>query len=144
MIKLLQFTVPNAPVAKGRGRVGFSWGGSITVRTPAKTKEYEKVVAWEAKKAMAETCLKVISKDSVKVVVTAYIKIPTGMSRPKKADALAEKLKPITRPDLDNYIKSALDGMNGVVYADDSCVTTILAKKRYSDNPRLEIEVYLE
>ena len=50
---------------------------------------------------------------------------------------------PGSRPDLDNFIKAALDGCNEIVFRDDSLVVTIMASKRYSDKPALTIAVEL-
>ena len=42
--------------------------------------------------------------------------------------------------DLDNILKM-LDGLNGIVWGDDSQITDAVVRKRYSDRPRLEIIV---
>lgn len=46
---------------------------------------------------------------------------------------------PIIKPDLDNYIKSVLDGLNGLAFEDDNQIIRIDAIKLYSDHPRTEI-----
>nr|WP_320443163.1 RusA family crossover junction endodeoxyribonuclease [Limosilactobacillus oris] len=45
------------------------------------------------------------------------------------------------KPDTDNYIKSTLDGLNGLLWDDDNQIVDLVASKFYSDNPRVEIEV---
>ena len=42
---------------------------------------------------------------------------------------------PISRPDLDNLAKAVLDAGNGVIWRDDSQVTTLEASKRWHDKP---------
>ena len=49
--------------------------------------------------------------------------------------------RPIVKPDLDNYIKSAFDALNGVLWADDAMVVDLHAKKFYSEHPHITIEV---
>lgn len=49
--------------------------------------------------------------------------------------------KPTRRPDLDNYIKLALDALNGIAWLDDSQIVQLNAVKRYSDTPSTEIIV---
>lgn len=47
------------------------------------------------------------------------------------------------RADLDNLVKSTLDGMNGVAFLDDHQVSQIFATRRYDkQNPRVEIALY--
>lgn len=45
------------------------------------------------------------------------------------------------KPDTDNYIKSTLDGLNGLLWEDDAHIVKLVAEKYYSDYPRIEIEV---
>ena len=45
------------------------------------------------------------------------------------------KVKPDKRPDLDNYIKAVLDGLNMAAFDDDGAITNITASKLYADRP---------
>jgi Holliday junction resolvase RusA-like endonuclease len=67
------------------------------------------------------------------------IKMDFYRPRPKSLKK-AVKL-PVARPDLDQYVKCVLDALNSYVYNDDAQVTRIMAKKRFGDPPRLEIEI---
>lgn len=49
-------------------------------------------------------------------------------------------LAPATRPDFDNCSKM-VDALNGIVWIDDAQVVTAVIHKRYSDQPRLVIDV---
>lgn len=51
------------------------------------------------------------------------------------------RVRPTSRPDTDNYIKIAMDGLNKALFKDDSYVVSIRAEKHYSDTPRMEIIV---
>ena len=46
-----------------------------------------------------------------------------------------------TRPDIDNLVKSVMDGLNGVAYKDDGQVAMVHAQKEYSDEDSLYIMV---
>lgn len=70
----------------------------------------------------------------------AYRLVPTSFSKVKRAAALAGEIVPITKPDVDNCAKM-IDALNGVVWRDDSLIATAVIHKRYSDQPRLVIDV---
>lgn len=47
--------------------------------------------------------------------------------------------------DIDNYLKAALDGLNGIAYQDDRQITSIWAEKlRAEDKDSERMEIYLE
>ena len=75
------------------------------------------------------------------VCVEAYVPIPkTLQTKPKLAAIEAGAIRPVTRPDLDNYIK-VLDGLNGIVWRDDSQIVRLNSVKAYSERPRLVVSV---
>lgn len=137
---LLSITIPGPVVAKGRPRV-TSAGKFPRVFTPAKTRHYEDLIRCEAATAMngnkplEEPCC---------MSITAYVQPPKSMSKKKRLAALNDELRPSTRPDVDNYAKAALDGCNAIIFRDDSLVTDLIVRKRYSERPRLVITVETE
>lgn len=58
-----------------------------------------------------------------------YIKIPKSYSKKKKEELDGSYV--IKRPDIDNYMKSVLDGLNELMFEDDSQVVKITASKKY-------------
>lgn len=81
-----------------------------------------------------------------------FVKLIFYVQRPKNhfgsgknADVLkpSSPKYPTSKPDLDNYIKFALDCLNGVAWVDDSQITEIKAEKRFEDwttqRPRTDI-----
>jgi crossover junction endodeoxyribonuclease RusA len=109
----LSFTVPGKPQPKERPRRAKSG----TWYTPSKTKKYERLVAMCA---MADG---VRFSGPVKVRIAIY-----WPDRRKR--------------DLDNAAKSICDGMNGVVYADDSQITEMhITADTDRDAPRAEVTV---
>lgn len=136
---LIRIVVHGEPVAKGRPRIGRMSNGRPCAFTPAHTKKYENLVRMEAGHAMEGRA----PYDQPLIVrVIAYMPIPKSFSKKKTIDALAGYLRPIVKPDADNFLKSAVDACNGVVYRDDNIITDMYVSKRYSDRPRLEIEVF--
>lgn len=77
------------------------------------------------------------------------------MSRPKGhygAGRNSGILKPsapqhhVGKPDMDNLIKFAWDCLNGAAWGDDAQIVSMLAWKRYGENPRTEVTItpYIE
>ena len=137
---ILSITIPGIPVAKGRPRF-TTRNGLARSYTPAKTQRYEDLIRCEAANAMNGNSP---LAEPVCMSVTAYVQPPKSMSKKKRADALEGTLKPTTRPDADNYAKAALDGCNAIIFRDDSLVTDLIVRKRYSERPRLVITVETE
>lgn len=128
---MLEFTVPTAPVAKARARSTRS-GHHYT---PQKTVDFESIVSWHAKAAMAGKPLY-----EGALIVTLYYGIPIPKNLEPRIKR-GEIIYPTKRPDMDNYEKSVLDAMNGIVYKDDAQIVATFHKKRYTRNPRVVISV---
>ena len=124
----LQFTIPGPPVGKGRPRFSTA-GGKPRSYTPAVTREYEALIAARAAEAM-------VGRDPLTTPLTVYIyafmSIPLSWSKTKRQAALDGVRYP-TRPDVDNIAKTVLDGMQGVVFENDSQVTYLKVSKKYAE-----------
>lgn len=142
--QLIRIAIDGQPVAKGRGKIGkpiYSQkrGSMFTpVYTPIKTRKYESRISDEAAKVMKG--IAPITR-VVKVSIWVYVPIPNSMPKKHLSAAMDGTLRPGTKPDIDNYIKSALDGLNTIVIKDDNQVAELRAYKLYSDKPRMIIEV---
>lgn len=92
--------------------------------------------------------------DAVSVAVTFYMtapqsisKEPTKRSKQKTKDRfrnfIYEKIWHTKKPDLDNLIKAIFDSITDseVIWTDDNIVCHLEAKKIYSPNPRIEIQI---
>jgi Holliday junction resolvase RusA-like endonuclease len=122
------------PVAKGRPRLtcnGIAY-------TPAATRKYEAHGRLAAQQAMGD---RPPIAAPVRIVSLVELAVPASWSRARTAAALAGDIRPTTRPDLDNYIKAALDAINSIVVTDDSLVVELDAQKRYGTQPKLEITI---
>lgn len=134
---MIKFTVPGNPVAKGRAR-SFIRNGKIGHYTPNKTVSYENLVKIVAVEAMGGSNP---INDAVLMNVGLYVQIPASWAKKKQAQARNGEVRPLSKPDLDNYIKAISDAMNGVVFNDDKQVVELSVKKYYSELPRAEIEI---
>ncbi len=114
---LLEFTVPGNPVPKARPRVLRS---GITY-TPKTTKEYEQRIAWTAKAAW---------KGKPMLLDKGY-----GLTVHFGREAM--------RGDLDNLIKAVCDGLQGVIYRNDSQVWQIEAREFPARPGFTEVELWI-
>ena len=130
-----RFFVPGEPVAKGRPRAS-TIGGKARLYTPAKTQNYENLVRLACTNIVAAPLF-----GPCAVSVEAVLPIPQSWSEKRTRAALDGAEKPTKRPDLDNYLKAILDGMNGVAFADDCQVVEISARKRYGSRPGVWVEL---
>lgn len=133
----IRFSVPGQPQGKGRPRVG-QVGGFARMFTPAKTLAYEGFIALQAQIAMQHHDL---VDGPVLVRMFIALQIPESKSKKWKADALAGRVFPTTKPDVDNTVKAVFDALNGVVWKDDVQVVDLVLTKRYSAAPRVEVEI---
>jgi len=113
---------------QGKGRPRFTRTGKAY--TPDKTREYESRIQAAAWKAMQEAKLEPTER-FVSVEIIAFMEIPKSWSKVKRMEAGYGALQHTTKPDLDNIVKAALDGMEGAVYVSDKQVTSIKARKMY-------------
>lgn len=134
---ILAFTVPGAPVGKGRPRVG-KFGNHARLYTPAKTVGYEGLVAHQAFIAMQGAGL---IEGACEVILDIVCQVPASWSKRKQAEAVGGRIHPTTKPDIDNVEKVIFDGMNGVVWKDDVQVVRVIKGKRYGDTPCVVVTV---
>tara|TARA_R100000329_G_scaffold149656_2_gene140705 strand:+ start:1638 stop:2078 length:441 start_codon:yes stop_codon:yes gene_type:complete len=114
---------------QGKGRPRFTKTGKAY--TPDKTKEYESRIQAAAWKAMQEAKLEPTER-FVAVDIIAFMEIPKSWPTVKRMEAEYGALQHTTKPDLDNIIKAAVDGISsGNIIMDDKQVTSIKAKKMY-------------
>lgn len=133
----ITFSVPGQPVGKGRPRVGRA-GPHVRLFTPKKTVDYEAKIAAAAAAAMAG---REVLAGACAVQASICVAVPASWSKRKRADALAGRVFPGTKPDADNVLKSILDAMNGVVYVDDCQAVDGGWRTRYAEAPGVFVRV---
>jgi len=134
---MVTFTVYGIPVPKARPRFRRI-GKFVSTYTAPKTKTYEDQVRDAARLAMGST-------EPLETPVSVYfylsVPVPASYSKKRTQACLSGEEKPIKKPDLTNVAKSLEDGMNGIVYKDDSQIVNLHMTKVYSNEPRVEILV---
>ena len=121
------------PQAKARARFGRGHA-----YTPQATIDYQNALGWRAKAGMGGR-KPIIGP----VTLTALfeLSVPSSWSKARRAAAIAHSIRPTGKPDLDNYVKAALDAINGIVVVDDAQVVEIRARKVYGLNPKTTVTV---
>jgi Holliday junction resolvase RusA-like endonuclease len=133
----IMFTVYGTPTPKGRPR--FSTRGKFPVAyTPEKTKTYETEVGMMAKAAMG-------ASEALEGALEAFIyvtfPVPASYSKKRTEACLNDTEKHTKRPDLDNVIKAVIDGMDKIVFNNDSQITSIHSTKVYGEVAKVEVMV---
>lgn len=133
------FTIPGDPVGKGRPRFARV-GNFVKAYTPKKTQTYEDIVRYHALEAWQGRAL--LDGVPIQLDVHCYIAVPASWSKKKRAAALVfGGLRPIGKPDADNFLKLVADALNGVIYRDDSAIWDARVTKQYSEVARTEISL---
>jgi Holliday junction resolvase RusA-like endonuclease len=133
-VPVLRFVVPDEPVAAARPRVAVQ-NGHAHAYMPAKTAQ----AAWRIREHVTAE----LGPDwhplagPLRLDVVMFVPLPASIPRCRRLTA-----RPIRRPDLDNYLKTCLDGLSPLWF-DDSQVVELTAAKRFAVDsaPRWEITV---
>ena len=134
---MVNFMVEGTPVPKGRPRFARR-GKFVSTYSPKTTVDYETKVSEAAKLAMG-------SSEPLETPVGAYIyitlPIPASYSKKRKQDCLSGQERPTKKSDIDNYCKAVFDGMNGIVFLDDSQIVSLHSTKVYGTIGMVEVMV---
>lgn len=129
----VEFIIPGEPVGKQRPKASFQMR---RIYTPEKTINYESFVK-HCYYGNPHFC-----ERQVGVNMKVYLPIPSSTSKKKQQQMLDKIIRPCKKPDIDNVIKSVLDGLNGVAYEDDKQVVELHAEKYYDLTPRVEVKLW--
>ena len=143
----IEFEIPGTPVPKGRPRFS-TFGKYPKAYEPHKTAVYEN---WVAVCYMEACPGEKPLEGAVIVEITAYFPLNKGDYNSKgepnrRGMAKLSNGEPHTKkPDLDNLIKSILDGLGKAnAWRDDSQVVAINARKAYSEEGRAIVRIIHE
>lgn len=127
----VDFTIPSAPVPKSRPRFNKNTGRAFT---DDKTRIFENIVS------LAYGARHYFDDSYIRIRMKFKFEVPKSYSKKKRIEALEGKIRP-TKADIDNYIKSVLDGLNGKAFKDDRYIYAILAEKEYSEEACIEVSI---
>lgn len=123
----IEFFVPEI---RGKGRPRLTRNGHAF--TDEKTRNYENLVKLLAMQAMEKAGAQTTDKP-VKAIINAYFEIPKSYTKKKVQAIINGEIKP-AKPDVDNIIKSLLDGCNKIIFKDDVQIYAVSATKSYITN----------
>lgn len=104
---------------------------------PEKSREYKDYVKRTAQEYAPERLL----EGQICLRIDIYKGCLKSFSKKKIEQSERKELRPLTKPDVDNYAKGIKDALNGIIWKDDSQVVDLRVQKFYSKNPRVEIRV---
>ena len=131
MSGVLEFTIPGEPRPKGRPRASVV-KGRVHMHTPEKTRAAEQTLAARAMPFRPREPL----EGPVHLDVIFVLPIPKSMPRWQRAALDAGSIQHTKKPDLDNLVKLLKDALNGLMWVDDSQVSSSTSQKCYGDVPR--------
>lgn len=125
-VRAFQFFIPGEPRAKGAPRAAI-FGKKASIYQAKADKDYLE----DGKILCRNNQPPYFDKDPVLAEITAWRSVPQSWSNKKKATVQDGHVMPTPKPDVDNYVKMALDICTKIVFKDDAQVTDLIAKKRY-------------
>ena len=146
----MQIVIPGDPIAKARHRRRKLADGRIMDYDPQQVEKSKaaQYLTWYVQsyfdsdideKIMEASDL--ASADAFKLDMVLHIQIPKSDSTPIRNAKLWGLIPHNQKPDSSNLLKFYEDAANSVLYDDDSMLCHVSAKKKWSDNPRTEINI---
>lgn len=126
----VSFKIDGAVVAKQRPRLSKNG----CVYTPNKTKVFEQICK------LSYGNRYYFEKENIAIRILFKFEVPKSYSKKKRQEALEGKIRP-SKADIDNYIKSVLDGLNKVAYEDDRAICSIYAEKIFAIKSETLVEI---
>ena len=117
----------------------------VWVRMSAPTRGYQEFKAYQ--ETVKAKCLEVwrnkpLIETAVEINLVFIKSYPNNL--PKREANRERRLKEALcrKPDLDNMVKAAIDGVKGIIIKDDTVVVRLTAEKRFGPEPMTMITVY--
>lgn len=133
----IEIRVPGQPQGKGRARFARQ-GRFVRAYTPEKTVAYEGLIALAGQQVMS-------GRDRlsgpVELQISAVFQMPKSWSKKRRSAALIATEWHTGKPDGDNIMKAVGDGLNGIVWNDDSQIARCSLSKTYGETPGLLVTV---
>lgn len=127
------------PVEQARPRA-TRMGKGIRLYDPKKVNVFKKQLGLLAKQQMLDRRLDPFD-GPLEVCMEFHRPVQASISKKERSRRLSGVHRPTVKPDLDNYIKSTSDALNGILWVDDNLIISLEAKKYYAERPHLIVEI---
>lgn len=135
----MRFEFDIEPVEQARPRA-TRFGKGIRLYDPKKVAIFKRQLGMLARQQILDRGLEPFD-GPLEVCMEFHRPVQASLSKKERARRLSGVHRPTVKPDLSNYIKALEDGLNGIIWVDDNRIVQIVAEKKYSDRPRIVIEV---
>ena len=136
---MIHFKIEGRPQPQGRPRA-VRMGAGVRMYDPPKSKAYKQMVAAKVRSYMKINGIQTIT-EPIAIHLNFYYTPPKSYSK-KRIRAIEAKEELFTKKiDLDNLIKSVTDGMNSIVYLDDSQIVGLTAGKHYGHEDYVDVKI---
>lgn len=132
----LRFVFKIEPQSQLRPRASRR-GCHVVVYDPPKVKAFKKRLAAMAREQYHGKPL----SGPLVVSFIFYRPVQKSISKAERRRRIAGKVLPVVKTDLSNYLKATEDALNCILWADDNEIVEEHTYKRYSDMPRVEVEI---
>jgi len=117
----------------------------VWVRKSAPTPGYLEFKAYQ--QTIQAKCLEAwATKPLIETAVEIHLEFVRSYPKnlPKREASRERKVREAIcrKPDLDNMVKAAIDGVKGIIIKDDTVVVKLSAEKRFGPEPKTVITVY--
>jgi Holliday junction resolvase RusA-like endonuclease len=120
--------------AEAVGKQSPLWGNGHSY-LPAKTADFQKLVAWEYVRQGGEN----FGKNAISIVLHIEKGFPKSYSKAKR-DKLRSQIC-TEKPDCSNVLKAIEDGLQGVAFDNDKQVVFVSMSKRWTDESCIVLKV---
>ena len=126
---MMELVIYGEPIPQGRPK--FTKSGHAY--DPQRSKNYKTLVRFWVTQHLKKINGWKPLENALWVDLTFYFGIPTSWKKEKRIKASQGRIRPTVRNgDIDNMIKAILDANNGLLWVDDSIITDLSARKRYT------------
>ncbi len=134
---MIEFTIPLEPQGKGRPRAS-TIAGKARLYTPKRTRAHEGAIAFAVREHYDGPPL----EGPLCLELLFVVSRPKRLRRKKDPEGLIPHDK---KPDLDNLVKAALDGLTQAgIWRDDAQVARLTTEKVYAEKdglPRIQVRL---